>query len=214
MELKRLGFVLSYLNWGIDLASSTYSKGRSYTPKFVEGYVSSAEDAATSYGAPVYNQVQDLGSWGLEKADSVVRRAPPAPSPRPGAPDRRAQPARDTACAQEGTAGPAQRPGRGPPPGASVTAHSAAPARLQVDSTLTTLTSTLDYSRDLHNMNMKSFYTAKDTYFSWLDSGVQWVKATINPYPYVQWAVDTAWWTLDKVGGARGAGCTPGGQGG
>lgn len=138
-SLKRLGFILGYVNAAVSITEGVYKKARSFVPGFVEPYVGQAEDTVTSFGAPYYTWAQDLASKVLQTADQ------------------------------------------------------------QVDSAASTLSSGLDFSRELHGKNMKAFNTAKDSYFTWLESTVDKVKSVANPWPYAQWGIDTAKTTWDKV---------------
>ncbi|KAF6260823.1 hypothetical protein COO60DRAFT_1700162 [Scenedesmus sp. NREL 46B-D3] len=58
----------------------------------------------------------------------------------------------------------------------------------QVDKSLQTLSSALDYSKDLHEKNMNTFNGAKDQYYGFVDGTVDRIKALLDPSPYVQWA--------------------------
>jgi hypothetical protein len=58
----------------------------------------------------------------------------------------------------------------------------------QVDSTLTTVFGAVDYARGVHESNMKTYNSAKDQYFSVVESTVNHVKQLLDPTPYVQWA--------------------------
>lgn len=129
MELKRLGFVMSYVSWATATGSDAYKKARSFVPGFVEPQVAYVEDAVTSYGAPLLNQAEDLASKLFQTADDVVSVA---------------------LIAAPAVRRPAALVGLPPTPHAALRCPGA-----QVDTGLNTLTGTLDYSRNLHDKNMK-----------------------------------------------------------
>lgn len=58
----------------------------------------------------------------------------------------------------------------------------------QVDSTLSTVFGAADYARGVHEKNMNTFTSAKDQYYSLVESTVDRVKQLLDPTPYLQWA--------------------------
>lgn len=59
---------------------------------------------------------------------------------------------------------------------------------MQVDSTLTTVFGAVDYAKGVHETNMNTFNSAKEQYYSVVESTVNHVKQLLDPTPYVQWA--------------------------
>jgi hypothetical protein len=76
-ELKRLGFVLVYadyyFNWGLGLAASVYSTGRSLlVPSPLVGVAGSLESTVSSISRPVFHAVQDQSGKVLKGLDARV----------------------------------------------------------------------------------------------------------------------------------------------
>jgi hypothetical protein len=73
--LKRLEFIKSYgsyVTYAADTADKVYKSTRSYTPKFVEPYVTGVEDRVVAYAAPVVTAVQDTADKALRTADTKL----------------------------------------------------------------------------------------------------------------------------------------------
>eukprot|EP00878_Enallax_costatus_P013364 GHUV01013971.1.p2 GENE.GHUV01013971.1~~GHUV01013971.1.p2 ORF type:complete len:195 (+),score=42.38 GHUV01013971.1:88-585(+) len=58
----------------------------------------------------------------------------------------------------------------------------------QVDSSVATLSGAFDYAHGVHEKNMNTFNSAKNQYYSLVETTVNHVKQLLDPTPYVQWA--------------------------
>lgn len=55
-----------------------------------------------------------------------------------------------------------------------------------LDSTYNAVNGGVNFSKDLHSKNMKTFTGAKEEYFKWVESSVAALKGKLNPYPYAE----------------------------
>lgn len=61
------------------------------------------------------------------------------------------------------------------------------------------VSSTLEYSRDLHAKNMGSFSAAKESYYTLVEGLVNSTKAALDPQRYVAYAADIGKTVVDTV---------------
>ncbi|KIZ01517.1 hypothetical protein MNEG_6448, partial [Monoraphidium neglectum] len=71
-ELKRLGFLKSYLSKAVAYGEGFYSKARGFTPAFAEPYVLQLEDKSKAIAAPAVTKGQDAAADVLAKVDGQL----------------------------------------------------------------------------------------------------------------------------------------------